>query len=517
MPPLDEGTILYMPTTLPGISVAEAERVLQVQDRLLMGFPEVARVFGKAGRADTSTDPAPFSMMETTILLKPRPEWRRKDRWYSDWAPEWLAGLVFRPIWPDRISMDELTAEMDARLRIPGVTNAWTMPIRARIDMLTTGVRTPVGIKIFGPDLAEIEKIGARLESIMAGIPETRSVYAERVAGGYFVDFELKRDRLARYGLSVADAQEVIMSAIGGENVMTTIEGRARYPVNIRYPREARDNMERLGDVLVSTPTGAQVPISQIAAIRRTTGPAMIRNENGMLAGYVFVDPATKDIGGYVERARRIVDEQVALPAGYALAWSGQYENMLRVRERLKVVVPVTLFLIFALLYMNTKSLVKASIVMMAVPFSLIGAVWFLWVLDYNISIAAWVGMIALMGLDAETGVFMLLFLDLSYEDAKRKGKLRSRAELVEAVIHGAVRRVRPKMMTVTAAFMGLMPIMWATGVGSDMMKRVVAPMVGGLATSFLMELLVYPAVYYLWKWRTEVGPRARPAAQEVP
>lgn len=516
MPPLDEGTILYMPTTLPGISVAEAERVLQVQDRLLMGFPEVARVFGKAGRADTSTDPAPFSMMETTVLLKPRSEWRRKDRWYSDWAPEWLAGLVFRPIWPDRISMDELTAEMDARLRIPGVTNAWTMPIRARIDMLTTGVRTPVGIKIFGPDLVEIEKIGARLESIMAGIPETRSVYAERVAGGYFVDFELKRDRLARYGLSVADAQEVIMSAIGGENVMTTIEGRARYPVNIRYPREARDNMERLGDVLVSTPTGAQVPISQIAAIRRTTGPAMIRNENGMLAGYVFVDPATKDIGGYVERARRIVDEQVALPAGYALAWSGQYENMLRVRERLKVVVPVTLFLIFALLYMNTKSLVKASIVMMAVPFSLIGAVWFLWVLDYNISIAAWVGMIALMGLDAETGVFMLLFLDLSYEDAKRKGKLQSRAELVEAVIHGAVRRVRPKMMTVTAAFMGLMPIMWATGVGSDMMKRVVAPMVGGLATSFLMELLVYPAVYYLWKWRTEVGPRARPAAQEV-
>ncbi|MBN2338297.1 MAG: efflux RND transporter permease subunit [Acidobacteria bacterium] len=513
MPPLNEGSILYMPTTLPGISVAEAQRVLQVQDRLLKSFPEVARVFGKAGRADTSTDPAPLSMMETTILLKPQSEWRPKERWYSDWSPEWLSNLVFRRIWPDRITMEELIAEMDARLRIPGVTNAWTMPIRARIDMLTTGVRTPVGIKIFGPDLAEIEKIGARLESIMGAIPGTRSVYAERVAGGYFVDFELKRERLARYGLSVADAQEVILSAIGGENIMTTIEGRARHPVNIRYPREARDNMERLGDVLISTPAGAQIPISQVAAIRRTTGPSMIRNENGMLAGYVFVDLATEDIGGYVERARRIVDETIALPAGYSLDWSGQYENMLRVRERLKIVLPITLFLIFALLYMNTKSLMKASIVMLAVPFSLIGAVWFMWILGYNLSIAAWVGMIALMGLDAETGVFMLLFLDLSYEEAKRKGKLQSRAELVEAVIHGAVKRVRPKMMTVTAAFLGLMPIMWATGVGSDMMKRVVAPMVGGLATSFLLELLVYPAVYCLWKWHAEVKLRIVSAA----
>ncbi len=505
MPPLNEGTILYMPTTLPGISVAEAQRVLQQQDRMLKGFPEVERVFGKAGRAETSTDPAPFSMMETTVLLKPRSEWRHKRQWYSSWSPAWLNDLIFRRIWPDRISWEDLIAEMDSTVRIPGVTNAWTMPIRARIDMLTTGVRTPIGIKIFGPDLAEIEKVGGHLEAIMKDIPGTRSVYAERVAGGYFVDFNLKRDQLARYGLKVADAQNVIMSAIGGENVTTTIEGRARYPVNVRYPRELRDSIERLSQVLVSTPGGAQIPISQIADIKRVTGPSMIRDENGMLAGYVFVDLASADIGGYVERAKQIVREKLPLPAGYSLVWSGQYENMLRVRERLKIVVPITLFLIFALLYMNTKSAVKASIVMLAVPFSLIGAVWLMWILGYNISIAAWVGMIALMGLDAETGVFMLLFLDLSYDEARRKGLLRNKAELVEAIIHGAVKRVRPKMMTVTAAFMGLMPIMWSIGTGSDMMKRVVAPMVGGLATSFVLELLVYPAVYYLWKWRSEV------------
>jgi copper/silver efflux system protein len=505
MPPLNEGTILYMPTTLPGISVGEAQRVLQYQDRLLKSFPEVERVFGKAGRAETSTDPAPFSMMETTVLLKPQSEWRHKAQWYSSWSPDWLSNLIFRRVWPDRLSWDELISEMDTKVQIPGVTNAWTMPIRARIDMLTTGVRTPIGIKIFGPDLMKIEKIGAQLESIMNDIPGTRSVYAERVAGGYFVDFDLKRDELARYGLSVADAQSVIMSAIGGENVTTTIEGRARYPVNVRYPRELRDNMERLSQVLISTPGGAQIPVSQIANIRRVSGPSMIRDENGMLAGYVFVDLATNDIGGYVERAKQVVREKLLLSAGYSLVWSGQYENMLRVRERLKIVVPITLFLIFTLLYMNTRSAMKASIVMLAVPFSLIGAVWLMWILNYNISIAAWVGMIALMGLDAETGVFMLLFLDLSYAEAKRKGQLRNKTDLIEAIIHGAVKRIRPKMMTVSAAFMGLMPIMWSIGAGSDMMKRVVAPMVGGLTTSFLLELLVYPAIYFIWKWNSEV------------
>jgi copper/silver efflux system protein len=505
MPPLNEGTILYMPTTLPGISVAQAQAVLQHQDEMLKQFPEVETVFGKAGRAETSTDPAPFSMMETTVVLKPASDWRYKKQWYTRWSPEWLKNLFFRRIWPERISLQDLVAELDEKVKIPGVTNAWTMPIKNRIDMLTTGVRTPVGIKIFGADLREIEKIGGQLEALIKELPETRSVFAERVAGGYFIDFDLKRDQLARYGLTVADAQNVVMSAIGGENVTTTIEGRARYPVNIRYPRELRDNIERLSQVLVPTPSGAQIPISQIAEIKKVNGPAMIRDENGMLAGYVFVDLASSDIGGYVEKAKKLVNEKLKLSPGYSLVWSGQYENMLRVRERLKIVIPVTLVLIFSLLYMNTKSAVKASIVMMAVPFSLIGAVWLMYVLGYNISIAAWVGMIALMGLDAETGVFMLLFLDLSYEDAKRKGLLKNKVELIEAIIHGAVKRVRPKMMTVSAAFMGLMPIMWSIGTGSDMMKRVVAPMVGGLATSFLLELLVYPSVYFIWKWHAEV------------
>jgi Cu(I)/Ag(I) efflux system membrane protein CusA/SilA len=505
MPPLNEGTILYMPSTLPGISVSEAQTILQHQDQMIRAFPEVERVFGKAGRAETSTDPAPFSMMETTVMLKPPSEWRYKKQWYSAWAPDWLKKYVLSRVAPEHISWDELIAELDQNVRIPGVTNAWTMPIKARIDMLSTGVRTPIGIKVLGPDLREIEKIGARLETLLRNVPGTRSVFAERVAGGYFLDFDLKRDQLARYGLTVADAQNIVMSAIGGENVTTTLEGRARYPVNIRYPRELRDNVERLREILVPTPSGAQIPIAQIADIKKVTGPSMLRDENGMLAGYVFVDLSSNDIGGYVDKAKEIVKQGLQLPTGYSLVWSGQYENMLRVRERLKIVIPITLVLIFALLYMNTKSAMKASIVMFAVPFSLIGAVWLMYALGYNISIAAWVGMIALMGLDAETGVFMLLFLDLSYEEARRKGQLRDKGELIEAIIHGAVKRVRPKAMTVMAAFMGLMPIMWSAAVGADMMKRVAAPMVGGLATSFALELLVYPSIYYLWKWRTEV------------
>ncbi|HOG29661.1 MAG TPA: efflux RND transporter permease subunit, partial [Vicinamibacterales bacterium] len=511
MPPLNEGTILYMPTTLPGISVAEATRLLQTQDRILRSFPEVVTVFGKAGRAESSTDPAPFSMMETTVILRPPSEWRRKARWYSSYAPEWLQASVLRRIWSDRLSWDELTAEMDAALQIPGVTNAWTMPIKARIDMLTTGVRTPVGIKIFGPDLRQIESIGTRLEEIMRGVPGTRSVFAERAAGGYFADIDVDREALARVGLSVGDVQDVIMSAIGGENVTTTVEGRARFPVNVRYPRGLREDLDGLGRVLVMTPSGAQVPLRQLATIRTSAGPSMIRNENGLVAGYVYVDISTSDVGGYVEHARAAVEAQMpTLPGGYSLEWSGQYENMLRVRERLKVVVPITIFLIFFLLYLNTKSAFKAGVVMLAVPFSVVGAVWLMYALGYNVSIAAWVGMIALMGLDAETGVFMLLFLDLSYDEARREGRLRTLAELKEAIIHGAVKRVRPKMMTVTAAMTGLMPIMWSTGAGADVMKRVAAPMVGGLATSFLMELLVYPTIYLLWKrreLRREGGP----------
>ena len=502
-PPLDEGDLLYMPTTLPGLSVTAAGQLLQTMDKQIVEVPEVLRVFGKAGRAETSTDPAPFSMMETTIMLKPRSEWRRIPRFYSDW-PEFLQ-VPLRHIRDDRISREDIVAELDQKLRFPGVTNAWTMPIKARIDMLTTGVRTPVGIKIYGADLEVIEKIGTEMEAVLKDVPGTRSIYAERTAGGYFLDFVLKRDELARYGLSIQEAEMVIQSAIGGEAVTTTVEGRERYTVNVRYAREMRDNLDRLQRVLVPTMSGAQIPLAQLADIRLTTGPAMIRDENAMLAGYVYVDLAGRDVGGYVEEAKRIVARQVTIPTGYAVQWSGQYENMMRVKERLKIVVPITVLLIFMLLYMNTKSPVKATIVMVAVPFSVIGAVWFLYALGYNISIAVWVGMIALMGLDAETGVFMLLFLDLSYYDAVRAGKMRTLQDLREAIIHGAVKRIRPKMMTVAAAFMGLMPIMWSLGTGADMMKRVVAPMIGGLFTSFILELLVYPPIYQIWKWNFEM------------
>ncbi len=504
MPPLYEGSILYMPTTLPGISVTEAERLLQVQDKVLRSFPEVERVFGKAGREETSTDPAPFSMMETTVILKPESEWRRRERWYSSWAPAWLARALGH-VWRDRISHEDLVDEMDRALKIPGTTNAWTMPIKARIDMLSTGIRTPIGIKIFGADLAEIERIGKDVETAVREVPATRSAFAERVAGGYFVDFDLRRDQLARYGLSVDDANDAIMTAIGGEPLTTVIKGRERYTVSLRYPRELREDVSLLERVLVPTMNGAQVPLGQLASIRKVQGPAMIRNENGLLSGYVYVDFDTgkEDVGGYVEKAKAAVAAKVKLPTGYTMVWSGQYENMIRVRERLKVVIPVTLVLIWLLMYANTKSAVKTMIVLLAVPFSIIGAVWFLWILGYNLSIAVGVGIIALMGLDAETGVFMLLFLDLSYDDAKARGLLRNKADLVEAIIHGAVKRVRPKAMTVFAATFGLVPIMWSTGAGSDVMKRIAAPMVGGLVTSFALELLVYPAVYMLWKQRS--------------
>jgi Cu(I)/Ag(I) efflux system membrane protein CusA/SilA len=504
MPPLNEGTILYMPTTLPGISVTEAQNLLEMQDRIIKGFPEVVTVFGKAGRAESSTDPAPFSMMETTVVLKPTSEWRAKERWYSSRAPDWLKAIL-RTIWYDRMTYEELINEMDQAIQIPGNTNAWTMPIKGRIDMLSTGVRTPIGIKILGSDLNQIQRTGEAIEKVIKSMPGTRSVYAERVAGGYFVDFTPRREALARYGLTLDDLQNVIMYAVGGETISTAIEGRERYTINLRYPRELRSNLDQLQRVLVTTKNGIQVPMIELADITLTTGPSMIRNENGMLAGYVFVDIAGRDVGSYVDEAKKAVMQNVTLPTGYSLIWSGQYENMLRVRERLKVVVPVTIFLIFMLLYMNTKSAFKALVVMLAVPFSVVGAVWLMYFLDYNVSIAAWVGMIALMGLDAETGVFMLLFLDLSYDEAKKNGKLRNMSELHEAIVHGAVKRIRPKLMTVAAAAMGLMPIMWSIGTGADVMKRVAAPMVGGLFTSFIMELLVYPAIYLLWKWNTEV------------
>ncbi|MEI8011988.1 MAG: CusA/CzcA family heavy metal efflux RND transporter [Candidatus Omnitrophota bacterium] len=498
MPPLNEGAILYMPTTLPGISVTEAGKLLQQMDKVIKTVPEVDRVFGKAGRAETSTDPAPFSMMETTIILKPESEWRHVARWYSAW-PGFLQG-PFRSVWPDRISWEDIIAELDRKMQFPGVSNAWTMPIKARIDMLSTGIRTPVGIKVYGADLSEIEKIGMRVEGIVKKVRGSRSVYAERVTGGYFIDFDIKRQQIASYGLSIKDVEDVILSAIGGEAVTTTVEGRERYTVNVRYARDFRDDLPKLRRVLVPIPSGAQVPLELLADIKLTTGPAMIRDENGMLAGYVYVDIAGRDVGSFVEEARQAVDRELKIPTGYSLQWSGQFENMLRVRDRMRVVLPLTVFLIFMLLYMNTRSPVKAGIVLLAVPFSLVGAVWLLWVLGYNMSIAVWVGMIALMGLDAETGVFMLLFLDMAYDDAVYQGKMRTCEDLTEAIVHGAVKRIRPKLMTVAAMFMGLVPIMWSTGAGADVMKRIAAPMIGGIFSSFVLELIVYPVIYFMWK-----------------
>ncbi|WLT30508.1 CusA/CzcA family heavy metal efflux RND transporter [Geothrix sp. PMB-07] len=504
MPPLNEGTLLYMPSTLPGLSQTEAQRILQVQDRLIRTVPEVDRVFGKAGRADTSTDPAPFSMMETVINLKPEDQWREKPRWYSSWAPDFLKA-VLRPIWRDRITQEEIVAELDRVVKLPAIPNAWTMPIKARLDMLSTGIRTPVGLKINGADLEVIQQVSIEAERILQGVPGTRSAFAERTAQGYFLDFVLKRDQLARYGLSVEQANMLVMTAIGGDNQSTVYAGRERYPINVRYARDYREDPEALKRVLIPAPGGAMIPMEEIADLKWANGPAMIRDENGQMNGYVLVDFDTSkiDVGSYVHHAKAAVERELKLPAGYSLTWSGQYENMIRVKERLKLILPITLVLIFGLLYANTKSAFKASIVMLAVPFSAIGAFWFLWTLGYNMSIAVWVGLIALMGLDAETGVFMLLFLDLSYEEAQREGRLKTSDDLVEAIIHGAVKRVRPKAMTVFAAFMGLLPIMWSTGTGADVMKRIAAPMVGGLATSFLLELLVYPAIYYLWKKRS--------------
>jgi len=509
MPPLNEGVLLYMPTTLPGISVTEAARMLQVQDRVLRTFPEVERVFGKIGRADTSTDPAPFSMVETTVLLKPEAQWREKPRWYSSWAPEW-GKRILRHAWHDRISWEELIYGpngLNEALQLPGWTNAWTMPIKNRIDMLSTGVRTPIGIKILGADVKTIQTLGEQIEHVVRGVPGTTSVFAERTASGYFLDFDLRRDQLARYGLTVTAVQDVIMSAVGGENVTRTIEGRERYAVNVRYQRDYRDDLERLGRVLVPAMSGAQIPLTELADIRLAEGPGMIRNENGMLSGYVYVDMTGRDIGRYVADAKQAVRAHVQMPPGYSLVWSGQYEYMERVKQRLWVVVPITIFIIFLLIHLNTGSWVKSLIIFLAVPFSAVGAIWFLYVLGYNMSIAVWVGLIALMGVDAETGVFMLLYLELAYEEARAKGRLRSWDDLREAIVTGAVKRLRPKVMTVGVMFMGLLPIMWSTGTGADVMKRIAAPMVGGIFTSFVMELVVYPAIYAIWKWGWEVKP----------
>ncbi len=505
MPPLEEGSILYMPTTMPGISITEAQKVLQVTDRIIKRFPEVKYVLGKAGRAETSTDPAPLSMLETVIILKPKAEWRKKDTWYTSWAPGW-AKRLFRHITPDRISQQELITEMNEAVKLDGLANSWTQPIKGRIDMLSTGLRTPVGLKVTGADLDTIEEIGARIESLLPSVKGTRSVFAERTAGGYFVDVAWNRQELARYGLSMQEAQSAVENAIGGDNVTTTIEGRERYPVNVRYKRDFRSDVGAMSRVLVPVGGGEkQVPLSGLATIRMTEGPSMIRDEDGLLTGYVYVDIAGRDANGYIEEADRLLRKEVKLPPGYAFVWSGDYQASQRVKERLMVIVPITLFLILLLLYLNTRSLTKTLIILLAVPFSAIGAFWFLYLLDYNMSIGVWVGLIALLGVDAETGVFMLLYLDLAYDEARKEGRLRSLADLHEAIRYGAVKRLRPKFMTVSTMFLGLVPVLWAVGTGSDVMKRIAAPMVGGIFTSFLLELLVYPAVYQIWKWHFEL------------
>jgi Cu(I)/Ag(I) efflux system membrane protein CusA/SilA len=483
MPPLYEGTLLYMPIALPGASVQTAQQILAMQDKIIMQVPEVASVFGKAGRSNSATDSAPLEMIETVINLKPEKEWR------------------------PGMTPAKLEAELDKLVRVPGVANAWTMPIKARVDMLSTGIRTPVGVKIFGPKLDQINDIGAQIEGALGSVRGTRNVFAERVTGGYYVDFKIKRDQIARYGLTIQDVQMVIESAIGGSNVTTTIEGRERFSVNVRYQRYYRSDINTLKRTLISTPSGAQIPIEQVADLSTSTGPTVIRTEQAQLLGYVYVDVADRDIGSYVEEAKATVGRMVKLPEGYTLEWSGQYEYMQRAKERLKIVIPVTLLIVIVLLYFSTKNVTKIAIVLLAVPFSLIGAFWLIYLLGYNLSVAVWVGIIALAGVDAETGVVMLLYLDQAYDRFKSEGRMSSLEDLELAVEDGAVKRIRPKMMTVMAILMGLLPVMWSQGAGADVMKRIAAPMVGGVVTSFLLELLIYPVIFTVWKWHREVKP----------
>lgn len=510
MPPLNEGDMLYMPTCLPGISITEAGKVLQTQDKLIANkdlFPEVKLVFGKVGRARTSTDPAPLSMVETNILLKPADQWSTvpRPRWYSSWAPEPVKG-VLRRIWPEErhITWDELVERLDSVIKFPGWTNAWTMPIKTRIDMLTTGIRTPIGIKIFGDDLKVIEEIGKHIEALLQPIAGTRSVYAERVTGGYFLDFTPRREVAARYGLTVEDVEDVVQTAIGGMNIDVTIEGRERYHINVRYGRELRDDLEKLRRVLVPTPTGAQVPITQLADIQLSTGPPVVKNEDGELTGWVYVDVAGRDIGGYVQEAKKkLLDELYpTMPGGYRLAWTGQYEFMERMAKRMKLVIPVTLAIVVVMLFLNFGNIAQTLIVLLSVPFALIGSFWALHFAGYNTSVAVAVGMIALGGVAAETGVIMIVYLDEAFERYRREGRMRTQHDLFEAITEGAVQRIRPKLMTVSTTILGLLPIMWSHGAGADVMQRIALPMIGGLVTSTILTLEIVPAVYSLWRQR---------------
>lgn len=478
MPPLYEGSILYMPTTLPGIGPTTAGRLLQVQDKLFKTFPEVDTVFGKIGRADTATDPAPMAMVETTVTLKPKREWRK--------------GMTY----------EKLIREMDASFAFPGVTNAWTMPIKARIDMLTTGIKTPVGIKVFGPDLDGIAEYAGHIEAILKGVHGTRSVYAERVTGGYYLDITPNREAIARYGLTVEEVEKVIETAIGGMKIDRTVEGRERFDISVRYFQDYRADPEAIERVLVPTPAGPPVPLGQLTTVELTTGPPMIKDENGSLSGWVYVDVEGRSVGSYVRDAKKAVAENLPPKPGYHIVWTGQYEAMERVRGRLLLVLPLTLAIIFVLLYFNFRSITETFIVLLSVPFALVGAVWLMFALGYNMSIAVWVGIIALAGVAAETGVVMIVYLDDAYAKRKAEGRMRTMGDLVEAVEEGAVQRVRPKMMTVMSTMMGLLPIMWSVGAGADVMKRIATPMVGGMVTSTILTLVVIPAIYTFWRGR---------------
>ena len=476
MPPLNEGDLLYMPTTDPGISITKAKEILQQTDKIIKSFPEVEHVMGKAGRAETATDPAPLSMLETTITLKPEHEWR------------------------EGMTMDQLIRELDDAINFPGLTNAWTMPIKTRIDMLSTGIKTPVGIKLMGPDLTVLSNLSEQVAAVVQTIPGTLSAFPDKAVGGNFLDYKINREEAARYGLTVGDVQDVIMSAIGGMNITQTVEGLERYPVNVRYSRELRDNLPALNRVLIPTPTGAQIPLSYVADFSIVKGPPAIKSENARKTSWVYVDIRDTDVGTYVNNARTAINEQVTFPEGYSIVWSGQYEYIERARQRLKVVVPITLLVIFVLLYLNFRSVTESMIVMLTLPFSVVGGIWLLYVLGYHLSVAVGVGFIALAGVAAETGVIMLIYLNQAYREKLSQGKMNSLKDLYDAIIAGAVDRVRPKMMTVLTIMAGLLPILWGTGTGSEVMKRIVAPMVGGMISSTILTLIVIPVIYYLWK-----------------
>ncbi|MFC1610470.1 efflux RND transporter permease subunit, partial [Myxococcota bacterium] len=476
MPPLNEGDLLYMPTTPPGISITKAKELLQQTDKLIAKHPQVEHVLGKVGRAETATDPAPLSMIETTIILTPQ------------------------DTWPDGKTIEDIIAELDKMVQFPGVTNAWTMPIKTRIDMLATGIKTPVGIKLLGDDLAVLSEIGKKIEAVVRELPDTLSVYSERVVGGNYIDIDIDRYNAARFGLTVGDIQDVIMSAIGGMNVTWTVEGLERYPVNVRYPRELRNNLDRLKRVAIPTPMGHTIPLASVANVEITKGPPGIKSENARRTAWIYVDLKTADIGGYVEHAKAAVASQVPLPEGVSIKWSGQFEYMERANKRLSVLIPLTLALIFLLLYVHFRNITESLIVMLALPFALVGGVWLMWMFGYNISVAVAVGFIALAGLAAETGVVMLVYLDETYHRWQQEGRLKTLGDLKSIIMEGAVDRVRPKLMTVATTTIGLLPIMFGTETGTRIMKRIAAPMVGGLISSTVLTLVIIPAIYLLWK-----------------